>query len=877
VIDHFFRKLGPLNMKRILLLSLAIVVLSFSVARAAEPAAGADMSAALGATDAGGALVPATPPATAGASLVPDQEVTTIPKGQTLPPVLPGQGGAAPEGQTIPGQVVKTIATTPGATDVQATPKVADKAETSSLEDTMSEDQTSAEKSKPQKFKVGRITQFGYSFFKAGAKEFAPLTDIPVGPDYVIGAGDHIVLTLWGSIDGTYELEVNRSGEVVLPKVGAVKVSGESFGKLPALLQANLARVFKDFHLNVNMGKTRIMKVYLVGQVTSPGDYNLSSLSTLINALAAAGGPTKNGSLRNIEIKRNGKLIESVDLYDFFLKGDKGRDIRLQPGDTIFVPVIGPVAGIAGNVRQPAIYELKGEQTLKDLLALAGGINPTGYLQRVQISRVQAHEKKLVTEANLDPKEGKSTDELTGAIPIKDLDLVKVFPIDSTLRGYARLEGYVLRPGDYALKPGMRLSTLLKEDNLLPEYYTADGQITRLYPPDLHPEVMFFNVAKALKGDPASDLELKEFDQVKIFSRWQMEEMPTVLVRGEVQKPGTYRLFKNMTVRDLLMQAGNLKLTAYLKDAEISRIKHSGEAVTSYSITVNLAEALKGGKANLKLEPFDELSVRKIPNWAEETDRNVTLKGEFVFPGVYPIYRGEHLSSIIKRAGGYTDKAYLPGAKFTRELVREIQQKRMDEVLAKTEVDISKKKGELASTASSPEELAATKASLEALMNTVEMLKKAKAEGRLVTKLSNYAMMKDSPYDLEAMGGDTIEVPPDPQMVSVLGQVFNPTSFVFQPGEKIADYLKRAGGTTREADSDEIYLIRADGTVVSRQSSSAGLLGFGGFMAQQVESGDTVVVPQRLEKVAWMREIKDMTTILSQTALTAGVLIAAGL
>src|SRR6185369_2668558 len=243
-----------------------------------------------------------------------------------------------------------------------------------------------------------------------------------------------------------------------------------------------------DFNLNLTMGRLRNIKVYVVGEVRRPGDYNLNSLSTLINALSAAGGPTKNGSLRNIRINRNGQLVEVVDLYDFFLKGDKGRDVRLQPGDTILVPVLGPVAGVAGNVRRPAIYELKEERSLKELLQLAGGINPTGYLQRVQLYRVQAHDKKMVTDFALEPGAGLAPDQPAGAIALQDLDLVKVLPIDDVLRGYVRLEGYVLRPGDYALKPGMRLSSLLTPDNMLPEYYRHAGQLTRLYPPDLHPE-----------------------------------------------------------------------------------------------------------------------------------------------------------------------------------------------------------------------------------------------------------------------------------------------------------------------------------------------------------------------------------------------------
>ncbi len=748
--------------------------------------------------------------------------------------------------------------------------------EYSAIEQAMLTSGTSMEKAAPSEFKIKTLQQFGYSYFRPESQGFAAMTDIPVGPDYILGAGDRIILTLWGSVEGTYELEVNRSGEIVLPKVGPVNVAGVTFGQLPKLLSGQLGKILRDFQLNVTMGKLRLIKIYVVGEVNAPGDYSISSLSTLINALTAAGGPTRNGSLRSINIHRNGKLVETVDLYDFFLNGDKSRDIRLQPGDTIFVPSIGPVVGIAGNVRRPAIYELKDEKTLKDALKLADGIIPTGYLQRLQIARVEDHDKKIVTDVDLDPKTtGKSLDNLAAGIGIKDMDLVKIFPIDSTLRGYVRLDGYVLRPGDYALKPGMRVDQLLPLDNMLPEYYTEAGQIIRLYPPDYHPEILFFNVGKALAKDPANDPELQEFDTVRIFSRWEMEEMPHVRISGEIQKPGDYRLFDKMRVRDLLMFAGNPKLTAYLKDAEITRIDKTTSSVTSYPIRIDLGEALKGNpKDNILLQQFDELTVRKIPNWAEENDRYIALKGEFVFPGVYPIFKGERLSSVIRRAGGFTTKAYLNGAKFTRAQVRDLQQKRMQEFVASAELEVNSKMAELASTSSSQEELAANKASLEGIKRNLQILKGSKAEGRVVINLDQPDKFTGSPYDVEVMGGDTLEVPQNSNSVSVLGRVVNPTSFVYLNDESVDFYLKQAGGTTKDSDDDEIYVVRANGSIFSRQQfSSLGPLFGGGFQNQPITSGDTIVVPQNYEKTAWLRTIKDITTIMSQIAITAGTVL----
>jgi protein involved in polysaccharide export with SLBB domain len=759
--------------------------------------------------------------------------------------------------------------------------------EASPLEKAVFAAETGVEVPRPQPYRVHDLHQFGYNFFRPSAVGFAPLSDVPVGADYSLSPGDRIVLTLWGGVEGTHTLEVNRSGEILLPRVGVVKVAGVSYGDLRRVLKESLSRAFKDFDLNVTMGKLHLTKVYVVGEVKAPGDYNLSPLSTLINALGAAGGPLKSGTLRNIQVRRGSELVQSVDLYDFFLKGDKSRDIRLQPGDTIFVPVIGNVATVDGNVKRPAIYELKGEKNLAELVDLAGGFLSTGYLQRVQITRVEAHAKNLAADFNVDPASaGKPLRETLEAISIQDMDIVKVSPIDNTMRGQVKLVGYALRPGDYALRPGMRLSQLLPKENLLPEYYRDAAKITRLYPPDYHPETIYVNLARALAGDPTQDLELMEFDRVRVFSRWEMEEMPKVRVAGEVQRPGQYPLSDKMTVRDLVLDAGNLKITAYLKDAEINRTERNGEEVSTFPITINLAEALKGSpKDNLALQPLDELTIRQIPNWAEEKERYVSLQGEVRFPGVYPVYKGEKLSAVIERAGGFTPQAYLKGAKFTRRSVQEDQQKRMEEVTRRAEQDLLKKQSELASLSASKEELDATKASLEGVQRSLEKLKGVKAEGRVVIKFAPLAEFRKSLYDLEVMGGDTLQVPRTPNSVNIMGQVYNPTTLIHLKGKQASYYLGKAGGPTREAEEDDMYIVRSDGSITSRQQGSFGFRfddasyswKLGSFLSLEMDPGDTLVVPQKLEHIAWMREIKDITTILSQIALTAGVMVAAGL
>lgn len=749
--------------------------------------------------------------------------------------------------------------------------------ELSALEKAVFAGEMEAQRSLSSPYQAKELLQFGYNFFRPSVAGSTPLADVPVGADYAIAPGDRLIMNVWGTIDGSYELDVAANGEVVIPKVGAVAVAGVPFGKVREVLREGLSRRFKGFDLNVTMGKLSLIKVFVVGEVHAPGDYNIHSLSTLINALSAAGGPLKTGSLRHITIRRGGRLVETVDLYDFFLKGDKSRDIRLRSGDTIFVPVIGRVAGIAGNVKRPAIYELRNEKNLADLLSLAEGFLPTGYLQRIQVSRIDAHEKRLVSDFNIDPKGADGALERSmEKIAIRDMDIVRIFSIDARLRNHVRLEGHVLRPGDYAFNPGMRISGLVKKEDLLPEYYGAAAQVTRLYPPDDRPGIFFVDLARALAGDPAHDTELRESDIVKVFARKEMQETARVAVSGEVQQPGEFRLFSGMTVRDLVMVAGNLKESAFTGNAEVSRLKKSGDSVTSYSITVNLEEAMKGNPSdNIPLAPSDQLTVRRIPNWTDETDRFVTLGGEFVFPGVYPIYKGERLSSVIARAGGFSPKAFLRGARFTRESLREIQQQRMDEEIARAEREILKKQSELSSTASSQEELEASRSSLEMLKHQLDALKARRAEGRMILRLSPLERFRNSRFDVELTGGDKLLVPADPDAVSIIGQVYNPSSVVFADDEDVGYYLDQVGGPTVEADEGGMYVVKADGTVVSKKQASG--IFSSGFLSRDVDSGDTIVVPQRYEKTAWMRNIKDIATILGQIALTAGVIIAAGL
>lgn len=717
--------------------------------------------------------------------------------------------------------------------------------------------------------RMGReLKQFGYDFFKNSLQLTSAIDAMPVGANYILGPGDGVSLTAWGSVNLRQELTVDRNGELMIPKVGPVRVWGLPFDKAKTAVGDAMNRYFRNYEMSLTLGKLRTIQVYVVGEVEAPGNYPVSSLATVINALAAAGGPSHNGSLRGVRVTRGGQVVAMVDLYDMLLSGDRNKDVQLQNGDTIFVPVIGPVVAVAGEVRRPAIYELNGRTTVPEVLKMAGGVAASGSLGRIQIERLENNSGRIALD--FVSKGGTLEAELTG-VELKDRDMVKVFPVQAAVRQVVVLKGNVQQGGEYQFRPGMRLTDLIPSpQDLLPESYLDSVEITRISPPDYRRELLTVSLRRALAGNQGDNLLLQEQDTVKVFSRWEMEEKPQVSVNGAVINPGRYDYFPGMSVRDLVTAAGSAKRNAFFDQAELSRTIISGDKAESKRMQLDLGKALAGDPAhNLPLQNDDVLIVRSVTDWQDATDNFVTLKGEVRFPGVYSLARGEKLSSVITRAGGYTEKAYLRGAKFTRRSVREMQQKRLDEISAKSERDILQKQSSLAAVASSKEELEATKAALESLQKGVQQLKGLKAEGRVVIRLRESEELKKSSYDVTLEGGDELEIPLRPSVVTVLGQVYNPNSFVFQPGQDIDWYLDKTGGPVADAEQSEMYLVRVDGTVFSSQQASF----FGSFSSVSMDAGDTLIVPQKLERVAWMREIKDWSQILANIALTAGTIM----
>jgi len=720
------------------------------------------------------------------------------------------------------------------------------------------------------------IKQFGYDLFKKPPSTFAPVEKVPVGPDYVIGPGDEIKVTVWGRIEGQWSVVVDRDGNISLPKIGVLGVTGLTFKELKELLQKEFSKYFTGFEMNVSMGSLRTIRVYVVGNAENPGAYTVSSLSTLVSALFEAGGPSKTGTMRDIQVKRNGKTIVHFDMYDFLLKGDKSKDIRLMPEDVIFIPTVGPLVGIAGSVKRPAIYELKGETKITDLVAMAGGITAGGYLQRIQVERIYENEVKIIVDTDL--KNFTEDKDIT----LKDGDLVKVFPIVNVVINQVTLKGHVTRPGQYQWFEGMRVSDIIKnpEKDLLPETYFDHALIERYVPPDYHREIISFNLHKAVfDKDPSEDKLLQPYDTLTIYSKWDFIERPVVRVTGAVNKPGSFELRENMKISDLIKLAGGAKYYAFLKEAELTRVTPTPEGPKTEKIKVNLEKALEGDPtSNIYLKENDYLFVRAVPEW--QLYRTVTISGEVKFPGTYTIKKGERLSSLIERAGGYTDKAYLRGAVFTRERVRELQQKQIDELIDRLERELLSISAATVATAMTPEEARIFQTEAEQKRQFLNKLRQVKALGRIVVRFDEPEKLKDTPYDIELEEGDSIHIPTKSSSIQVIGSVYNQTAFIYSPEKDLSDYIDLAGGYTENADKDNVFILKVDGSAVKPGKGLFGIrwnreLKRWELGGSELEPGDTIVVPEKLTRIAWLRNIKDITQILYQIAVTAGVLIVA--
>jgi protein involved in polysaccharide export with SLBB domain len=686
-----------------------------------------------------------------------------------------------------------------------------------------------------------KLKRFGGDVFRFGSGNADELPmDLPAGPDYVLGPGDGLVLNLWGSTSQRLNRTVDRQGQLALPEAGTVTVAGETIAQAQELIQKALGEQFKSARVEISLARLRTVRVYVVGDVQRPGAYDISSLSTPMNALHEAGGPTSNGSLRTIRQYRGKELVREVDLYDFLLHGVRSDIDRLLPGDTILVPPVGPQVAVSGMVRRPAVYELRGEQGLNEVLDLAGGVLVSAALHQINVERIDAHQRHTMLSVQL-PEDGagEGAAKTLAAFRVQDGDRVLVSPILPYNEKAVYLQGHVYRPGKYPYRDGITVNELLRSyQDLLPE--PADhAEIIRLQAPDFRPMTISFQLSDVLAGD--DPIALQPFDVVRIYSRYEVDA-PKVAIRGEVLRPGEYPLAQDMTVAGLVTMAGGFKRSAYREQADLSSyVVQNGEQVVVAHRVIEIGKALAGDRsADVTLKPGDLVSIRQLTGW-KDIGASVAVSGEVVYPGTYGITEGERLSSVLKRVGGLRQTAYPAGAVLERVQVREMAEKARQEMIRRLETSNPSINGGLQDAQGNAATLQAMEQQRQQILAS---LRSHPSSGRMVIRISaDVRRWENTPADIEMRAGDVLVVPKRPNFVMVSGQVYNATAISYVRGKEANWYLAQAGGTTQSANKKGIFILRADGSVVGRS-------GWGlwkeNVLATSLQPGDSIVVPEKI-------------------------------
>jgi protein involved in polysaccharide export with SLBB domain len=797
--------------------------------------------------------------------------------------------------------------------------------------------------------------RFGAAVFNDGLRDPRNLPmDLPVGPDYIVGPGDSLNIDLWGSVSTRLVRVVDRQGRVNIPDAGPLLVSGRSLGDIQQSVQRAISDEYRDTSADVSVSRLRTIRIYVVGEVQEPGAYDISSLSTALNALVAAGGVTAKGSLRSLKHMRGRQELEQIDTYDLLLHGVSPDAKKLENGDTLLVPAVGPEVTVTGMVRRPAIYELNGEATIQDVLGLAGGILPAAALRHVEVQRLEAHQSRTMLSLDLSP--GDQSAAQIASFRIQDGDIIHIFPIAPYSQSTIYLQGHVLKPGRYSFHDGMTLGDLISSyQDLLPEPAGHYAEIVRLNPPDFRPSVVSFDLTAAMKNRDQAP-KLQPLDTVRIFSRFDFEPAPTVSISGEVRSPGVYRTSGQVTLRDAVYLAGGLTQNAALNTAQVFRFNPDG---SSEIFSVKLGEALNGGAsenialqprdhllihtntsrvqpsfveitgevakpgrypytANMRLQdlvrasgglkpsadttkadltsystngapeshtdislpslangnptedvllnPGDVLSIREKTGW-KNIGASVKITGEVMHAGTFGIRAGERLSSVLERAGGYTEQAYPYGAVLMRRDVREAEE------LARASM-VQRIQTEQASLQVTPEaneqEKNAKATALAQVRSTLHQLEVSPPVGRVVIHIQDpVEKWKNTSSDVAMRDGDVLLIPSRTGYIMVNGQVFHPTAVSYRGGKSANWYLSQAGGLTPLADKKAAFVLRADGSVISARNNSNFFSG--DPLDAVLRSGDVVVVPEKALKIGG----KNWAVIMQAASVAASAAVAA--
>lgn len=674
----------------------------------------------------------------------------------------------------------------------------------------------------PNLIPFDQLDYFGHDLFQSADGEVLPPDDIASSNDYILGPGDNVIIYLWGRVEKEYQLTLDREGKIIVPKVGQISVWGMSLGKFKETARKKFATVYSDFDLAVSLGRIRSIRVYLTGEVNRPGAYTVSSLTSLFNALYLAGGPSDIGSMRAIRLMRSGKTVAEVDLYRFLLAGDNSIDITLKSGDAIFVPVAGNRVGIRGQIRRPAIYELLGQETVRDLLELAGRPTANAYLDRVMLERVADRNEWEVIDMNLTEPTSPEHDNLV----LLDGDRVTVFSIFDAKKNMVAIYGQVQHPGLYERNDSTRISSLIERAGLQPyDVYYQRANLFRRHS-DWNTEIIAIDLSKALDNDPANDLILSDKDSLHIYSQEDIRWDQYAYIDGEVKNPGQYPLYQGMSVQDLIFLAGSFTRSASILRVELARVSLGGQ-VTLVPIDLTIQE-----DRNYEIAEGDRLYIRQIPQW--RLHRTVKLTGAVNFPGEYVLAsEDETLYQLIQRAGGLVQNAFPKGLILERGTI--------DSSLTRLRI---------------PQQLKnSTALRRDTLGNIIQedyFAYESELVNRIILDIDQIFTSRGKTGDVVLEPGDKISIPTIPTGITVMGAVGSTGTTKFKERKNVKFYIKRVGNFTPRADKKGTRLIRASGEVYSG----------GSVLSQRVQLGDVIVVPTKI-KTERKSFIQSLATVLT--------------
>ncbi len=684
---------------------------------------------------------------------------------------------------------------------------------------------------------------------------FSRPSEMRVTDSYILGVGDQLQLNVYGGINLEEKLEVGKGGVLVVPKVGAVNTNGISLGAAKELVRMLLSRNFSRFTMDLQVLKVRDVQVFLLGEVTKPGSYVVPSITSLVNILGLGGGPSPLGSYRQVRLMRDGRIVESVDLYELRFLGKGMKALALKDGDTIFLPLSGAKVGVEGAFRRvpeqgSLLVELLPQETLADLVQWAGGLQS------------MAH-GKLVTLQRVDPSTGSMTvrnvaqePARMAAVPMREGDVVRALARLDRQEGQIEVTGHVRVPGLYGYEPGMKVKDLLEANQLImPTTYMGRGELLRTLP-DMTTHLYTFEVGKALAGDPAHNLALGSRDRLEFYDLTSFRLWKRVTVLGPFTKPGVYDWHEGMRASDLIFRAGIPKINADRFYAELARTK---DGKTSKVTRLDLGKLLSDERKSVVqgkddgvdpvLEPYDQITLFEVPGF--KMHRTVHISGQVLRPGVYTIEEEKFtLGALVKRAGGLTGDAMPAGGIFLRAAVKAKDLTSKD--LEATGVDpndpttngINEILGRLNE----------TKRSRDGLTALQTPLLHGLVKGRLNRLVVDFeaAVRGDGRRDVELMDGDEIVIPRKVDNVYVVGEVASPfSSFVVKSGDSVSDVIALAGGLTRNADKGQIRLLKADGRILDSW-----------VMGRRAEPGDAILVPQRLRTQSnWQDNLQALTPL----------------